>query len=122
MRLQHSHISMEGLRFHACHGVMPQEHTVGGSFVVDVRLTLPLGQAALTDNLADTVNYATVFEIIKHEMSIPSQLLEHVCQRIAMALNSSFPQIEAITICLSKENPPMGADARKVSVEMTFIA
>ncbi len=121
MRLSHSHISMEGLRFHAFHGVMPQEQTVGGFFIVDVKITLPLTKAALSDDLADTMNYATVYEIIKREMSITSKLLEHVCQRIASALITSFPQIETVTICLSKENPPMGADIRKVGVEMTFV-
>lgn len=120
MRLLHSEISMEGLRFHAYHGVMPQEQAVGSFFTVDVRLTLPLERAAITDDLADTVSYATVHEIIKHEMSIPSRLLEHVCRRIASALGTAFPQVETITINLSKENPPMGADVQKVGIEMTF--
>ena len=47
-----------------------------------------------TDDVADTVNYADVYEAVKAEMAIPSRLLEHVCGRIMDRLFRDFPQIE----------------------------
>ena len=57
---------------------------------------------------------------IKEEMAIPSKLLEHVCQRIASRLFKDFPTIETIDIALYKENPPMGACAQRIGVEVFY--
>jgi dihydroneopterin aldolase len=54
-------------------------------------------------------------------MKITSQLLEHVCQRIARRLLHDFPTIETIDISLFKENPPMGACAQRVGVEAHYM-
>jgi dihydroneopterin aldolase len=53
-------------------------------------------------------------------MAIPSKLLEHVCQRIASRIFKDYPAIETIDICLYKENPPMGACAKRIGVEAHY--
>ena len=78
MRITSSYICLKGVRFHAFHGVLPQERTVGNDFMVDLRIGYPLEQAIASDEVTDTLNYATVYETVKREMSIPSQLIEHV--------------------------------------------
>ena len=59
--------------------------------------------------------------VVKEEMAIPSQLLEHVCQRIASRIFKDFPTVEALDIRLYKENPPMGACARNIGVEVHYV-
>ncbi len=70
-------IELRRMTFYAYHGVAPQETRVGNTFIVDLILTAPLENAVWSDDLSDTINYATVYETVKAEMAIPSRLLEH---------------------------------------------
>ena len=115
------YIRLEGMKFYAFHGVLPQENLVGANFYVDLKLKTDFTQAAETDELEGTVSYADIHTAVKEEMSIPSKLLEHVCQRIARRLFHDFPTIETIDIRLSKENPPMGACAKSIGVEVHYV-
>ena len=115
------YIRMEGMKFYAFHGVMPQENVVGSYFYIDLKLKTDFTRAAETDELEGTVSYADISTIVKEEMETPSKLLEHVCQRIAQRIFTDFPTIEAIDIRLNKENPPMGACAKNIGVEVHYV-
>lgn len=109
-------IELEAMHFYAYHGVTPQERTVGNHFSVTLRLTAPLEQAVANDNLADTINYASVYETVHTEMTRPSHLIEHAAGRILHALKTRFPQLTTIEIKLSKLNPPFGGDLQAASI------
>ena len=121
MQATHMYIRLEGMKFYAYHGVLPQENLVGTNYYIDLRLKPEFSRAAETDELEGTVNYADIHAAVKEEMQITSQLLEHVCQRIARRIFHDFPTIETIDISLSKENPPMGACAQRIGVEAYYI-
>ena len=108
MRITSSYISLRNVRFHAFHGVRPQERKVGADFLVNLRVGYPLEQAAL-------------YEVVKTEMMQPSNLLEHVAGRIADAVVKCFPQVTSIDLDLTKQNPPMGADCDGAGVEIHLI-
>ena len=114
------YIQMEGMKFYAFHGVMPQENKIGSYFYIDLKLKTDFTHAAQTDELEGTVSYADIYASVKEEMNVPSKLLEHVCQRIASRLFKDFPTIVGIDICLYKENPPMGACAKRIGVEAHY--
>lgn len=118
MKAEEMYIRLDRLKFHARHGVDPQETVVGSYFYIDLKLKVDFGRAAETDDLAYTVSYADVFETVKSEMETPSKLLEHVCGRIVKRIFNDFPTVEEIHIRLGKENPPMGADIFTSGVEM----
>lgn len=120
MRLTNSIISLHDVRLYAYHGVLPQERQVGGWYRVDVSVTYPVGHALLSDHVVDTLNYATLLALVQQEMAVPSQLMEHVGGRIAGRVFSHFPQATGLTVRLTKENPPMGADCSGASVELHF--
>lgn len=113
-----SYIFLDRIRFFAYHGVGEQETLAGNEFTVSLRLKVDIGQAIQTDDVADTVSYADVYEAVKAEMMIPSKLLEHVGGRIVKRLFDDFPQIESIELKLSKRNPPMGADIEAAGVDL----
>ena len=121
MRITSSYISLRNVRFHAFHGVMPQERKVGADFLVNLRVGYPLEQAMQSDKVGDTLNYAALYEVVKTEMMQPSNLLEHVAGRIAEAIAERFPQVTSIDLALTKQNPPMGADCDGAGVEIHFI-
>ncbi|WP_296257948.1 dihydroneopterin aldolase [uncultured Phocaeicola sp.] len=120
MKSEAMYIRLEGLTFYARHGVLPQETEVGAEFTVDLCLVTDFSYAAETDELEGTLNYAEVFERVKAEMNIPSKLLEHVAYRIARRLLHDFPALTEVQIGVYKQNPPMGADVRRVGVEAVF--
>ena len=112
---------MKGVHFYGFHGVMSQESRVGAHFLLDLRVGYPLEKAMQSDDVADTLDYAKLYELVRNEMEIPSKLLEHVAGRIVNTILESFPMVTSIDLSLSKENPPMGADCAGAGVEIHLI-
>lgn len=121
MRVERGYIRLKGVRLHAFHGVMPQEGKVGTDFRIDLRVGYPLERALESDDVADTLDYARLYDVVKREMSVPSELLEHVAGRIAKAIENTFPLVTSIDLEITKFNPPMGADCEGASVEIHLI-
>jgi dihydroneopterin aldolase len=110
------YIELKKMKFYAYHGVLEQERKVGNYFTVDLKLFFDFSKSFLSDNLKDTINYAAVFEVVKAEMNIPSNLLEHLAGRIVDKIKQSFPQIESIEIRLAKKNPPVDGEIEEAVV------
>ena len=109
-------IELNGMTFYAFHGVGKQEKKVGNIYTVDLKFELDIRKAAETDDLNDTVNYASLYALVKEEVAIPSNLIEHVAERIVQHIRTDFPQIKTIEMRLAKQNPPLGGDIREVAV------
>ncbi len=111
-------ISLEGLEFHAYHGVYPHERESGNWFEVDISVETDFTDAARNDELAGTINYESLFRIVKEQMEKPSKLLETVVANIASAVFDQLPAADAVEIRLSKINPPIGGKSRKATVSL----
>ncbi|MFQ3579634.1 MAG: dihydroneopterin aldolase [Bacteroidales bacterium] len=110
-------IEIENMEFFSFHGCFKEEQITGNKFLVSMMLYTNLTNASITDNLKDTVNYQTIYYIIKQEMEIPSKLLEHVARRILEKIKSEFGDlIFKQRIKISKVNPALGGKTEKVSV------
>ncbi len=121
MTLLSSYICLEEVRFHAFHGVMPQEKTVGTDFIVNLRVGFDISNAMFSDEVGDTLNYATLYNMVERVMATPSKLLEHVAGRIVSEIEKDFPMVGSIDLSITKVNPPMGADCRGAGVELHLI-
>ena len=121
MKIKSSYITLTNVRFRALHGVLPQERRVGGDYLLTLRVGFDVSRAVQSDDVADTLNYATLYETARQEMAIPSRLLEHVAGRIGQRVLSEWPEVTTIDLTLTKENPPMGADCDGASVELHLI-
>ena len=111
-------VALEGLEFHAFHGVYPHERESGNWFVIDVSVDTDFSLAAEQDELNGTVNYETLFKIVKQEMEIPSKLLETVAEKIVDNILNTFPQAELVELKISKINPPIGGKCSKASITL----
>lgn len=120
MKLMSSKIYIRNVRFHAFHGVLPQEGIVGNDYLVNLVLDYDFSSALKTDDLQGTLNYAEVYQKVREEMAVPSKLLEHVAGRIAHRLFSDFPEIQKLQLSITKVNPPMGADSDGAGVEVVL--
>ncbi|MBQ2435001.1 MAG: dihydroneopterin aldolase [Bacteroidaceae bacterium] len=122
MTITHSTIELQGLTFHAHHGVLPEERLLGNTFIVDLTLMADISHAIATDELCGTINYAEAYEVVKSEMDTPSQLLEHVCGRIGSALLRRFATLQSVQVRVAKCNPPIeGAGNCLSAVTLTFV-
>ncbi len=112
-------IEIEGMKFYAFHGHFEAEQIVGNEFSVDLKLETDCNRAAISDSLGDALNYQIAYEIVKHEMTQPSKLLENVAKRILDSLYDHFTTIRKASVKISKMNPPMGGEIEKVSVTLS---
>lgn len=111
-------IEIEGMEFYAFHGHFDVEKIAGNRFVVNLKIETDCSKAGQSDKLEDTLDYQKAYLAVKEEMAIPSNLLEHVCQRIITRIKSEFPEAKKVVVKVSKMNPPMGGQIEKVSLTM----
>ena len=111
-------IAINNMRFYAHHGCFDQERAIGTHFRVDLVFETDTSRAELSDNIADTVSYLDVYQVVKAEMAKPSNLLEHVARRVGEAVLAQFPAVERVATTVHKLNPPLGGQMDSVSVEV----
>lgn len=111
-------ISINDMRFYAHHGCFEQERAIGTHFRVDLSFVTNTSKAEVSDNIVDTVSYLDVYQVVKAEMTKPSHLLENVACRVGEKVLADFPAVEAVTVKVSKLNPPLGGQMDSVSVEI----
>jgi dihydroneopterin aldolase len=113
-------IRLTDMTFFARHGVHPREKLLGNVFKADVWVKAVLKpEAWQNDQLVGTLDYSQIWQIVSEEMDKPSQLLEHLAQRIVSRL-MTLPGLLQGEITLRKENPPFGGNCREVSVTFAF--
>ena len=113
-------ISLADLRFHAYHGVMPQETKVGNEFCVSVAVRIPYSADILDDNLEATISYADIYEIVAAEMKAPKKLLETVSACICHAILSRWKNVTGGEITISKSTPPISGITGSAKVRLFF--
>jgi dihydroneopterin aldolase len=108
-------ILLESMKFFANHGVTDHERIIGGIYFVDVSYIIDT-ESVKTDNIADTISYADVFDTVKQEISKPSKLIEHVACRILNAIENNFRGMLFLTVKVSKLYPPVNGEAERATV------
>jgi 7,8-dihydroneopterin aldolase/epimerase/oxygenase len=113
-----STIRLNGVHVYAFHGCWEEEAVVGGDYIVDVAIQYDFTAAAHDDDLAKTIDYVAVKEIIYSEMEVRSKLIETVAHRIRNQIQKQFPLQRGTWVRIAKINAPMGGHVDHVSVEV----
>ena len=112
-------IFLNGMRFYGYHGALPAENEIGQIFIVDITLKEDLHDAGQSDDVKDTVHYGEVFEDVKEIVEgEPSNLLEHLAERIAKRINSHYNRVMETKVRITKENPPIPGHYDGVGIEI----
>ena len=109
-------IDLEAQREYAYHGCLEEEALIGSEYRIDVSVWANLSDSALSDNLADTVDYVALRLIVSEEMAIRAKLLETVCARIIQRIFKNLPAVERAKVKVCKLNPPIDGDVHAVCV------
>ncbi len=110
-------VGLEGMRFYAFHGFYEEERKVGRYFVVDVKLDV---HSVLDgkDDISDTFNYESIYEIVKTEMNNTQKLIETVGFNIKKNLIARTNHPIDGVIRIRKESPLMGGEVASSVVEI----
>jgi 7,8-dihydroneopterin aldolase/epimerase/oxygenase len=109
-------VHLKDLKFYAHHGLFAGEEKVGGSF--EVNLTVWYEPSAPITQLEQTINYVTLFEMVKQRMHERSSLLEMVAQGICSNIYTRFSVIQKIELSIYKCSPPIEGFEGKTGITM----
>lgn len=98
-------ISLENVKIFANHGIYKEEQQTGGAFEVHLEVIFEEKKGIL--NIDDTINYVSLYEILKNRMKVDTPLLESVGMHIVEDIKLKFPQIAKCTIKICKLSPPV---------------
>ncbi|HSK14212.1 MAG TPA: dihydroneopterin aldolase [Phnomibacter sp.] len=99
-------IQLKDIRLQAYHGVYPQEKILGGTFVVNVQVQYLPDVGVVTD-LGETLNYETLFNMIRERMAVATPLLEQVAMELTGNIMDQFPSAMVATVSIEKCHPPI---------------
>jgi len=107
--------------FYGHHGVMQEEHRVGGRYEVDVSVGLDFEDAALHDDLTRTVDYEQVYDYVRRLVTENKfYLIEKLAYRIAHKVAETYPDVEGVEVTVRKPNPPVGGPCDRAEATYTI--
>ncbi|MCA0758362.1 dihydroneopterin aldolase [Paenibacillus sp. N4] len=110
---------IKGMRFYGYHGVFPEENKLGQQFFVDLELSMDLEQAASTDDLSLTVNYADIHALTKKIVEgEPFKLIEALAGHVASKVLEAYTIVNDVTVRVTKPHPPFDIHFDGVTVEL----
>lgn len=112
-------IVLRGLEAFGRHGVLPEERSAGQPFRIDAALSLDTRHAAATDDLASTVDYATLAQRLTAVVEGESvSLIETLAAKLAeVCLSVSL--VERVEITVHKPAAPIPVPFDDVAVTIT---
>jgi dihydroneopterin aldolase len=98
-------IHLDNCRFYAHHGLHEEEAIVGAGF--EVSLSASFEEGGDITKMSQTIDYVSIFEMVKKHFEKPRQLLETLAQEIAADVYNMDPRVLTVEIHLKKLNPPI---------------
>lgn len=98
-------IHLHKLTFFAHHGLHEEEAVTGTDFEIDIDVQVDM--PGKITSIQQTLNYATVYEVVKKHMEHPVALLETLAQQITDEIHGLDNRIKLINIRVNKLHPPI---------------
>lgn len=110
-------IELTGLECFGHHGVFDFEKEQGQPFIIDATCWLDFTAAGASDDLADTVDYGALAELIAGIVEGPARdLIETVATEAAEAVMAEFPALHAVEVTIHKPKAPIPRTFADVAV------
>lgn len=114
-------IRLRQMRFHGRHGVAPEEAVLGQLWIVDLDLTVDIAQAAATDDLGHTVNYADVYSLCQDiVVNERFALIETLANRVLSSVLAAHSRVKSATVTIHKPQAPVPGIHDGVSITATL--
>ena len=111
-------ICLQGMQFYAYHGASAPERELGQRLEVEVEIFSDLRAAGKLDDLAHTVNYAEVYQVVQEVVTNSSyNLIEALAEAVAAAILARF-NVTEILVRIKKPVPFIPGCLSGVAVEI----
>jgi dihydroneopterin aldolase len=108
-------LRLEGMRFFGHHGCLADERSAGVHLDVDVEVRTDTREAARSDRVEDTIDYARLVEKCRRVVEDGSyHLVETVAERLAEGLLED-PKVASVRVRVAKR-PPLAVAVDRFSV------
>lgn len=115
-------ISVEGIELQGRCGVSAEERMVGQTLVIDVRCVPVSCPGAVSDDIAGTVNYARIVDIVQAiVLGAEFHLLERLASVLVDAMWDEF-ELVSVEVAVTKPGPPVSIPVRAARVEVVRTA
>ena len=112
-------VEIRGLRLSGICGVLEHEQAQAQPLEVDLDLAVDLTAAGRSDDLGDTINYASVIDRVTDIVAAGRPaLLEHLAATIAAACLEDT-RVESVTVAVRKLRPPVPQLVATTGVRIT---
>lgn len=109
-------IAIRGLSGVGRHGWLDSEREQGQTFVVDLHLDVDTHAAAASDDLADTVDYASIAtDVVDVIEGAPVRLIERLAHDVGLVCLSR-PAVAAVEVTVHKPQAPIPVPFDDVAV------
>ena len=98
-------IHLHQLIFHSFHGVYEEEQILGNQFQIDADVVVE--DSDQIKMLSQTVNYVSIYKLIKERMQQPTPLLETVAQELTHSIRNLSNHVRSVSITIKKIAPPI---------------
>jgi dihydroneopterin aldolase len=110
-------IQLHNLIFFGHHGIHEEELLTANSFEVNLDVMYDEKQIAF-ESIDDTINYVSLYKIVKREMQVITPLMEKICKEIIGKIKLQYPFISEVNISIRKLQVPIENFQGKVGVAM----
>ncbi len=111
-------ISLSDLQFYCYHGLYEEETKIGGTYFVDADIEIQTPDTVI-QSIDETVNYAEVYDRIRHRMMQPTPLLETIAMELCGELIGFSDIITKITVTIRKTALPIEGFQGSTAVRFT---
>ncbi len=102
-------IRINNAKFFAYHGDLEHEKVFGNQFEVDIEMHCPLPDLDDSDKLSKTVNYLSVYNLVKEIFGREKfNLIETANKKVCEAIIDNFPLVQKVRVSIRKPNAPLG--------------
>jgi dihydroneopterin aldolase len=109
-------ITLQGMRFHTCVGLLPHEASVPQPLELDLTVWLSLRNVGTSDSPTDLLDYRVLYELVASTVgSSHHRLLEGLCEKIARRALDHV-QVERVRVAARKPHVPIEGPLDHVEV------
>ncbi|MFW2475889.1 MAG: dihydroneopterin aldolase [Sediminibacterium sp.] len=112
-------IHLHQLQLHAYHGLYEEEKVLGNDFIIDLTVNYHPPVLPVVE-LEQTINYVSLFELVKKHMQEATPLLETVISNIASDILAQFSLAEEVNIAIRKMHPPIAGFIGATGVSLSI--
>lgn len=112
-------IRIVNAHFYSYIGALPEEKVLGNRYIVNLTATYDATKAIASDDVADAVSYADLYDVIADKIGHSrDNLLEYVAGQILTEILANYKLVDSCEITIQKAIPPIAGVIEAASVTL----